>query len=119
MTRPDSRARLLELATASGVSLARLSELIGRNQTYLQQFIRKGSPRKLEEGDRRTLARFFGIDEAELGAPEDISFAPMPAKRGEWVDVPRSRSALRGTGACCRQRNCPSAPSGFQITDCP
>lgn len=89
MTRPDSRARLLELATASGVSLARLSELIGRNQTYLQQFIRKGSPRKLEEGDRRTLARFFGIDEAELGAPEDISFAPMPAKRGEWVDVPR------------------------------
>jgi phage repressor protein C with HTH and peptisase S24 domain len=89
MTRPDSRARLLELATASGVSLARLSELIGRNQTYLQQFIRKGSPRKLEEGDRRTLARFFGIDEAELGAPEDISFTSATAKRGEWVDVPR------------------------------
>ena len=89
MTRPDSRARLLELATARGISLARLSELIGRNQTYLQQFIRKGSPRKLEEGDRRTLARFFGIDEAELGAPEDISFSLAPAKRGEWVDVPR------------------------------
>lgn len=89
MVNPDSRARLLELATARGISLARLSELIGRNQTYLQQFIRKGSPRKLEEGDRRTLARFFGIDEAELGAPEDISFAAAPAKRGEWVDVPR------------------------------
>lgn len=89
MKNPDPRARLLELATAQGISLARLSELIGRNQTYLQQFIRKGSPRKLEEGDRRTLARFFGIDEAELGAPEDISFAPAPAKRGDWVDVPR------------------------------
>ena len=89
MANPDSRTRLLELATARGISLARLSELIGRNQTYLQQFIRKGSPRKLEEGDRRTLARFFGIDEAELGAPEDISFAAAPARRGEWVDVPR------------------------------
>lgn len=89
MANPDSRARLLELATARGISLARLSELIGRNQTYLQQFIRKGSPRKLEEGDRRTLARFFGIDEAELGAPEDFSFAAAPVKRGEWVDVPR------------------------------
>ena len=89
MANPDSRTRLLELATARGISLARLSELIGRNQTYLQQFIRKGSPRKLEEGDRRTLARFFGIDEVELGAPEDISFAAAPARRGEWVDVPR------------------------------
>lgn len=89
MKNPDPRARLLELATAQGISLARLSELIGRNQTYLQQFIRKGSPRKLEEGDRRTLARFFGIDEAELGAPEDISFVRAPAKRGDWVDVPR------------------------------
>ena len=99
MANPDSRARLLELATARGISLARLSELIGRNQTYLQQFIRKGSPRKLEEGDRRTLARFFGIDEAELGAPEDISFAPAPAKRGEWVDVPRlALGASAGAG---------------------
>ena len=51
------RARLLELSQARGVSLAALSELLGRNPSYLQQFIRKGSPRKLEENDRRTLAR--------------------------------------------------------------
>lgn len=89
MTNPDSRTRLLELANARGISLARLSELIGRNRTYLQQFIRKRSPRKLEEGDRRILARFFGVDEAELGAPEDISFGAASVKRGEWVYVPR------------------------------
>lgn len=101
MTQPDSRARLLELATARGVSLARLSELIGRNQTYLQQFIRKGSPRRLEERDRRTLARFFGIDEAELGAPEDISFtAGGKTPRGEWMDLPRlALGASAGGGA--------------------
>ena len=72
MVTADPRQRLLQLATARGVSLSALSDLIGRNSTYLQQFIRKGSPRKLEETDRRTLARFFGVDEAELGAPEEI-----------------------------------------------
>lgn len=95
MVTTDPRTRLLQLAGERGTSLSRLSELIGRNSTYLQQFIRKGSPRKLEEGDRRTLARFFGVDEAELGAPEEnSSFSPghaSPGKtaRGEWVDVPR------------------------------
>ena len=57
MVTADPRARLLDLSTQRGVSLSSLSELIGRNSTYLQQFIRKGSPRKLEETDRRTLAR--------------------------------------------------------------
>lgn len=89
MANPDSRARLLELATARGISLARLSELIGRNQTYLQQFIRKGSPRKLEEGDRRTLARFFGVNESELGGLEENSIVAAGNPRGDWVDVPR------------------------------
>ena len=90
MVTDDPRTRLLLLASKKGVSLSGLSELIGRNSTYLQQFIRKGSPRKLEENDRRTLARFFGVNEAELGAAEDFS-AALSAKppRGEWIDVPR------------------------------
>lgn len=102
----DPRARLLHLATERGASLSGLSELIGRNATYLQQFIRKGSPRKLEETDRRTLARFFGVDESELGAPEEFS-PDLPGKpahekpaRGEWVDVPRlPLGASAGPGA--------------------
>ena len=101
MVTTDPRTRLLQLAGERGISLSRLSELIGRNSTYLQQFIRKGSPRKLEEGDRRTLARFFGVDEAELGAPEDISPAvPGKPPRGDWVDVPRlPLGASAGPGA--------------------
>lgn len=90
MVTTDPRTKLLLLASNHGASLSGLSELIGRNSTYLQQFIRKGSPRKLEETDRRTLARFFGIDESELGAPEDNS-SPHAEKstRHEWIDVPR------------------------------
>jgi phage repressor protein C with HTH and peptisase S24 domain len=100
MVTPDPRARLLALASDRGVSLSGLSELIGRNSTYLQQFIRKGSPRKLEETDRRTLARFFGVAESELGAPEENSPAsPGKPARGDWVDVPRlALGAAAGAG---------------------
>lgn len=101
MVTHDPRARLLELATERGASLSGLSELIGRNSTYLQQFIRKGSPRKLEETDRRTLARFLGVDESELGAPEENSSPPMvKAPRVDWIDVPRlPLGASAGPGA--------------------
>ncbi len=79
-----------------GSSLAALSRMLGRNGTYLQQFITKGSPRKLEEEDRRKLAQFFGVSEAELGAREELSYEPQ----GDWVDVPRlPLEASAGPGA--------------------
>ena len=93
MESSDPRARLMALVAAQGVSLAGLSALLGRNASYLQQFVRKGSPRKLEENDRRTLARFFGVDEAELGgSADDLASADYAGQRragAEWIDVPR------------------------------
>ena len=101
MEQPDPRRKLLDLAAERGVSLARLSDLIGRNASYLQQFVRKGSPRKLEETDRRTLALFFGIDESQLGAPEEKSSNRAgKVPRGDWFDVPRlALGASAGPGA--------------------
>lgn len=96
------RARLLELAQAQGVSLTALSDLLGRNPSYLQQFIRKGSPRRLEEDDRRRLARFFGVAEDELREPQENSYASTPKarERGDWVDVARlGLGASAGPGA--------------------
>jgi phage repressor protein C with HTH and peptisase S24 domain len=85
------RARLLALSQERGVSLAALSELLHRNPTYLQQFIRKGSPRKLEEQDRATLARFLGVGEEELREAKDNSYerTPVRAESDQWVEVPR------------------------------
>lgn len=85
------RARLLALSQERGVSLAALSELLERNPTYLQQFIRKGSPRKLEEQDRAKLARFFGVGEEELREPREKSYDKSPKRResADWVEVPR------------------------------
>lgn len=101
MNTSDPRARLVALATEKGVSLAALSGLLSRNAAYLQQFVRKGSPRKLEEGDRRKLARFFGVNESELGGAEEISSPPIGKKpASSWVDVPRlALDASAGPGA--------------------
>lgn len=97
------RARLLELSQARGVSLSSLSELLGRNPSYLQQFIRKGSPRKLEEGDRATLAQFFGVGERELSdspTVKDKSYTTPKRSLSDYIDVPRlAVGASAGPGA--------------------
>ncbi len=98
----NPREKLRELARERHSSLAALSTMIGRNPTYLQQFISKGSPRKLEEQDRRMLSEFLGVPESDLGGPEEKSYdssKPIPLDRG-WIDVPRlPLSASAGPGA--------------------
>lgn len=90
MNLTNHRTRLLELSVEHGTSLAALSALLGRNSSYLQQFVRKGSPRKLEEGDRKTLAGYFGVADSELGGTEEKSFNhPLKSLRADWIDVPR------------------------------
>ena len=107
---PDGpRKRLFDLSQTRGVSLSSLSEMLGRNPSYLQQFIRKGSPRKLEEGDRRRLAQYFGVDENELreeeGGVREKSYTPMSASPSlkpvsDYIDVPRlAIGASAGPGA--------------------
>lgn len=96
MDTTDPRRRLLDLAEARGVSLSALSRMIGKNPSYLQQFARKGSPRKLEEQDRGKLARFFGVGEFELGKAKENSSAATV----DWADIPRlAIGASAGAGA--------------------
>ncbi len=68
---PDPRTALATLAAARGDSLAALSAMLGRNAAYLQQYVRRGSPRILGERDRRLLSAYLGVSEAVLGAPPD------------------------------------------------
>ena len=92
----DPRERLAFLARQRATSLAKLSHMLGRNGSYLQQYISKGSPRRLEENDRRRLALFFGVPESDLGGPEEKSFERVT----EWVSVPRlPLEASAGPGA--------------------
>lgn len=69
MDQEDPRAVLERLARERGDDYSSLSRLIGRNAAYIQQFIKRGTPRRLAEDDRAILAEYFGVDEGLLGAP--------------------------------------------------
>lgn len=59
------------IASSEHDGFASVSKLLGRGHSYLQQYVRRGSPRLLRQSDRRLIARHFGIDESELLTPEE------------------------------------------------
>ncbi len=65
----DVREVLDRLIRQRHVGYSAVSRLLNRNPAYIQQFIKRGSPRRLDDDDRRILARFFGVDEQMLGGP--------------------------------------------------
>ena len=65
----DPRLVLERLCVERGEDFAGLSRMLGRNAAYIQQFVRRGVPRRLGEEERRKLARYFGISEMLLGGP--------------------------------------------------
>ncbi|PHR13604.1 MAG: peptidase S24 [Sphingopyxis sp.] len=65
----DPRANLEKLIRENGHDFAAISKMLGKNPAYIQQYIRRGSPKKLDEDDRRRLAEFYGVEERLLGAP--------------------------------------------------
>ena len=68
---PDPRAVLERLCSERGEDFAGLSRMLGRNPAYIQQFVRRGVPKRLKEEERRKLARYFAISEALLGGPAE------------------------------------------------
>lgn len=84
-----ARTTLERLCLERGEDFAGLSRLIGRNPAYIQQFIRRGTPRRLPEAERRTLARYFSVPESMLGGPPD------PVSESNMIPV--GRSAIRAS----------------------
>jgi phage repressor protein C with HTH and peptisase S24 domain len=65
----DPRLVLERLCAERGEDFAGLSRMLGRNPAYIQQFVRRGVPRRLKEEERRKLARYFSVSETLLGGP--------------------------------------------------
>ena len=55
----DPRLVLERLCAERGEDFAGLSRMLGRNAAYIQQFVRRGVPRRLGEEERRKLAAYF------------------------------------------------------------
>jgi phage repressor protein C with HTH and peptisase S24 domain len=84
MKSADPRARLVDLMAEHGVGYAALSRMLRRNEAYLQQYVRRGTPRVLAEADRALLAAYFRVDQSELGGPV---VSPMTAIRRLTVEA--------------------------------
>jgi Peptidase S24-like len=97
----DARDTLNRLMTERGDSSVALSRLLGRNAAYVQQFIKRGVPKKLDEEDRRTLARYYGVPEASLGGPVETAPAAANARtRTGLISIPQlAVGASAGPGA--------------------
>jgi phage repressor protein C with HTH and peptisase S24 domain len=91
---PNPRVVLEKLCVERGEDFAGLSRMLGRNAAYIQQYVRRGVPKRLKEDERRKLARYFAISEDMLGGP------PEPAGRDGLVAVNRTPvRASAGPGA--------------------
>ena len=100
----DARAALDALIQERREDYASLSRMLGRNPAYIQQFIKRGVPKKLDEEDRSKLARYFGVSEALLGgrdsAPNDLISVPVfdvqaSAGPGAFADSERAKARMR------------------------
>lgn len=93
MAEDDPRAALDRLIRDNGDDYVTLSRLLGRNAAYVQQYIKRGSPRRLPEHERGILARYFGVDERVLGA------VPNPRGRAMRTVPKLAVGASAGAGA--------------------
>lgn len=107
----DPRLVLERLIRERREDYAGLSRLLGRNAAYIHQYIHRGSPKRLQEEDRRTLARYFKIDERLLGGAGPA--AGEPASDSQLIPIPRfDISASAGPGALDGSEQ-PTAHIGF------
>ena len=78
MDEGGQRAALGALIDREGTTLVTLSRVVGRNAAWMQQYLRRGTPRVLPERERGLLAAFFGVDEAVLGGPLAAPIVRVP-----------------------------------------
>lgn len=66
-----TQQRVSALSKKSGSSLNSLSQQLGKNPSYLHQYIHRGTPRCLGERERYELARLLGVTEQLLRESKD------------------------------------------------
>ena len=89
----DPRSVIERLCMERGEDFAGLSRMLGKNPAYIQQFVRRGVPKRLGEEERRKLAQYFAISDTMLGGPEG-------PQAGDLVTVTRiAVRASAGAGA--------------------
>lgn len=81
------RKLILDRLQELGLNMSEVSHRLGKNETYLQQFLKRGSPRELHERDRHRLAEILSVAEDQLRGPsstlpkrEYVKTVPIPSE---------------------------------------
>ena len=99
----------MAVATAlqqAGITLKEASRTLGRNDAYLQQYLYRGSPRRLPEDMRYALAALVGYDQRRFLGPDEIELQTntalrTPAMAGATVGAmagAKAHTTTRGQG---------------------
>ena len=104
----EPREALDGLISERGETYASISRLLGRNSAYIQQFIKRGSPARLDQSDIALLALHFDVPVEVLGGREgptvgQRSIVKVPLLNGTGND---SRSQWRLVDAAWLGRLC-------------
>ena len=104
----EPREALDGLISERGETYASISRLLGRNSAYIQQFIKRGSPARLDQSDIALLALHFDVPVKMLGGKEgptvgQRSIVKVPLLNGTGND---SRSQWRLVDAAWLGRLC-------------
>ena len=104
----EPREALDGLISEQGETYASISRLLGRNSAYIQQFIKRGSPARLDQSDIALLALHFDVPVEMLGGKEgptvgQRSIVKVPLLNGTGND---SRSQWRLVDAAWLGRLC-------------
>lgn len=62
----EIKEKVGRLVAERGLSFNSISLKLGKNQTYLQKFVKEKSPKRLDEAFRKDLAKILEVDEQEL-----------------------------------------------------
>lgn len=86
----QARLNLLRLIADNETDLANVSQAIGRNPAYLQQFIKRGSPRNLGEPEREALSRHFAVNADLFRGDTTLQVDPSGAGHSDTLVKPRA-----------------------------
>jgi hypothetical protein len=95
MTPLEIRLALKAALDEAGTNMAAAAKAIGRNPTYLQQFIKYGKPDYLEERDREGLATLYKVNVDGLKPPPPKLPDPIESPAGGACDRPRAGDAIK------------------------
>ena len=93
------RQALDDLIREREETYAAVSRLLGRNSAYIQQYIKRGTPARLDQSDIAQLALHFDVSGKLLGGKESSStprrsVITVPVIEAKGLEIPQERSRI-------------------------